>query len=264
MLIKKMKYSYNLTSQEQYIVNYILENPTVVFNATANELAKLTFSSSSTIVRLCKKLGLKGYPDFQLKLALEYKQDGKAEKKDTDFSETKSSIYGIDLVPGFYERAFTETRRMFNHASLEHIIEWLRTAERIDVYGVDINYYIAQQACAKWNEVGMMAVAYNSANQHYLTNLKNTSSTISFVISHTGRNKAMIDIAKRLQNNHMKVIGITGSRDSALAKLCDEVIMTYSSDKQLELSKIYNMMSSVYIFDVLYMNSLLLQQEKES
>lgn len=94
MLIKKMKYSYNLTSQEQYIVNYILENPTVVFNATANELAKLTFSSSSTIVRLCKKLGLKGYPDFQLKLALEYKQDGKAEKNTLISLKPKAAYTG--------------------------------------------------------------------------------------------------------------------------------------------------------------------------
>lgn len=264
MLIKKMKYMYNLTSQEQYIVNYILENPTAIFDLTANELAKLTFTSSSTIVRLCKKLGLKGYPDFQLKLALEYKKDRTEDKGSANFSESKSSIYGIDLVPDLYERAFIETRRMVNQDNFSRIVEWIKAAERIDVYGVDINYYIAQQACAKWNEVGLMAVAYNSANQHYLANLKNTSTTISFVLSHTGKNKAMIDIAKRLRNNNMKVIGITGSRDSALAKLCDEIIVTYASDEQLQLSKIYSMMSSVYIFDVLYMNSLSFQQEKES
>ncbi|WP_334220792.1 hypothetical protein [Paenibacillus sp. JJ-100] len=39
----------------------------------AHELAKLTYTSASTIVRLCKKLGTQRYPDFQLKLALEYK-----------------------------------------------------------------------------------------------------------------------------------------------------------------------------------------------
>lgn len=159
MLIKKMKYMYNLTSQEQYIVNYILENPTAIFDLTANELAKLTFTSSSTIVRLCKKLGLKGYPDFQLKLALEYKKDRTEDKGAANFSESKSSIYGIDLVPDLYERAFIETRRMVNQDNFLRIVEWIKAAERIDVYGVDINYYIAQQACAKWNEVGLMAVA---------------------------------------------------------------------------------------------------------
>jgi RpiR family transcriptional regulator, carbohydrate utilization regulator len=263
MLIKKMKFMYNLTSQEQYIVNYILENPSVVFNSTANELAKLTYSSSSTIVRLCKKLGLKGYPDFQLKFALEYKYDHIDEsKREVTESGDKSLVKEIDLVPAIYEQALLETRKMFNEKSMINIIDWLKTAERIDVYGVDMNYYVAQQACAKWNEVGVMAVAYNSANQHYLTNLKNTSSTVSFVISHTGKNKAMIDIAKRLRNNNMKVIGITGSRDSTIAKICDECIITYSSEEQLNLSKIYSMMSSLYIFDVLYMSSFTFQQKE--
>ncbi|MEK3991646.1 MurR/RpiR family transcriptional regulator [Robertmurraya sp. FSL R5-0851] len=263
MLIKKMKFMYNLTSQEQYIVNYILENPSVVFHSTANELAKLTYSSSSTIVRLCKKLGLKGYPDFQLKFALEYKYDQIDEsKREVTESGDKSLVKEIDLVPAIYEQALLETRKMFNEKSMINIIDWLKTAERIDVYGVDMNYYVAQQACAKWNEVGVMAVAYNSANQHYLTNLKNTSSTVSFVISHTGKNKAMIDIAKRLRNNNMKVIGITGSRDSTIAKICDECIITYSSEEQLNLSKIYSMMSSLYIFDVLYMSSFTFQQEE--
>lgn len=51
--------------------------------------------------------------------------------------------------------------------------------------------------------------------------------TISFVISHTGRNKAMIDAAKILKKNRMKVVAVTGSNNSLLAKLCDESITTY-------------------------------------
>jgi DNA-binding MurR/RpiR family transcriptional regulator len=64
----------DLTNQERNIVEYILQNPKTVFKITANELAKLTYSSSSTIVRLCKKLGTQGFPDFQLQFALEYKE----------------------------------------------------------------------------------------------------------------------------------------------------------------------------------------------
>ncbi|WP_019637878.1 MurR/RpiR family transcriptional regulator [Paenibacillus fonticola] len=74
MLIQKMKYMKNLTTQEKSIVDYILKQPGMVFEVTAQELARLTYTSSSTVVRLCKKLGVKGYPDFQLKMALDYPQ----------------------------------------------------------------------------------------------------------------------------------------------------------------------------------------------
>ncbi|NUU78632.1 MurR/RpiR family transcriptional regulator [Paenibacillus xylanilyticus] len=58
----------------KWTVDYILSNPEVVFDSTAHELAQATYTSLLTIVRLCKKLGTKGYPDFQLKLALDYQR----------------------------------------------------------------------------------------------------------------------------------------------------------------------------------------------
>ncbi|WP_458125721.1 MurR/RpiR family transcriptional regulator [Paenibacillus sp. Z3-2] len=75
-LLQKLKYASQLTAQEKHIVDYILNNPEVVFDSTAHELAQQTYTSSSTIVRLCKKLGTKGYPDFQLKLAVQNVFDG--------------------------------------------------------------------------------------------------------------------------------------------------------------------------------------------
>ncbi|WP_437832943.1 MurR/RpiR family transcriptional regulator (plasmid) [Niallia taxi] len=255
MLINKMKFMYNLTSQEQYIVNYILKNPSIVFDSTANELAKLTFTSSSTIVRLCKKLGTKGYPDFQLKLALEYKEEDQTKQASISYPNN-SMVSGLEIIPEIYEQSFVETRKLINENSLGNIVEILAKAKRIDIYGVDLNYFVAQQASAKWNEVGVMAVAFNSANEHYLTNLTNSDTTVSFVISHTGRNKAMIEIAKKLVKNNMTVIAVTGSRDSLLARICNETILTYMKDEHFKLSKIYRMMSSLFIFDVLYMSSL--------
>lgn len=80
MLIQKMKYMKNLTTQEKSNVDYILKQPGMVFEVTAQELARLTYTSSSTVVRLCKKLGVKGYPDFHLKMALDYPQRVKKER----------------------------------------------------------------------------------------------------------------------------------------------------------------------------------------
>lgn len=121
MLINKMKFMYNLTSQEQYIVNYILKNPSIVFDSTANELAKLTFTSSSTIVRLCKKLGTKGYPDFQLKLALEYKEEDQTKQASISYPNN-SMVSGLEIIPEIYEQSFVETRKLINENSLGNIV----------------------------------------------------------------------------------------------------------------------------------------------
>ena len=66
MLIEQIKEIKDPTYQEEAIINYLVEHPDAVDNATANDLADLTYTSASTVVRLCKKIGFKGYPEFKI------------------------------------------------------------------------------------------------------------------------------------------------------------------------------------------------------
>ncbi|PQP83138.1 MurR/RpiR family transcriptional regulator [Paenibacillus sp. PCH8] len=261
-LLQKLKYTPHLTAQEKHIVDYILNKPEAVFDSTAHELAKLTYTSASTIVRLCKKLGTKGYPDFQLKLALEYQQRPATLQTTQDhphnpsFTEPGNVLAAIDTVPYLYQQALDDTRRMLSAPVMLRIADWVKQSGRIDVYGSDMNYYLAQQACAKWNELGISAIAHNNANMHYLNTMNPNRLTLSFVISQTGENPSMIEAAKVLSNKEMKVIAVTGKNHSTLSRHCDETLLAYGYNEQLRLSKMSSMVSVLYIFDMLYMGSI--------
>jgi len=60
------------TFQEQAIVAFIREFPESILELSAKDLASASYTSAATVVRFCKKLGFKGYPDFQLKYVKEY------------------------------------------------------------------------------------------------------------------------------------------------------------------------------------------------
>lgn len=257
-LLQKLKYASPLTAQEKHIVDYILNDPEVVFHSTAHELAQQTYTSASTIVRLCKKLGTKGYPDFQLKLALEYQQQPSSPLRTPDHTITEQGnvLATIDSVPYLYHQALDETRRMLNAPVLVRIANWVKESARIDIYGSDMNYYLAQQACAKWNELGIAAVAHNGPNMHYLNTINTSQFILSFVISHTGENSSMIEAARVLKNMQRKVIAVTENNLSTLSRHCDETLLTYGYNEQLRLSKMSSMISVLYLFDMLYMASI--------
>lgn len=65
MIIDKIKALDHLTIQEKYLVDYILGNPDDILQKNINELAQLSYTSTATVSRLCKKLGFKGYKDFK-------------------------------------------------------------------------------------------------------------------------------------------------------------------------------------------------------
>ncbi len=252
-LWKNMKYAQHLTVQEQHIVDYIVQQPQAVFDNNAQQLARLTLTSASTIVRLCKKLGLKGYPDFQLKLALELTPEQRQSGNSTA-GEKLTVERHIQTIASVYDEALVETQRLCAPVVLEQVIQWIREARRIDVYGSESNYYTAELACARWNEIGLTAIAQNNANHHYLSSSQMEQSTLSFIISHTGRNPSMLDIARTLKSNNRRTVALT-VEDSPLAELCDYALFTYPQRAGM-LGKMYSMMSAQYVFDILYAGTL--------
>lgn len=244
----------NLTVQEKHIVDYILRDPQVVFDHTAQEIARLTFTSASTVVRLCKKLGARGYPDFQLKLALDDEIRQLSSNRLAARQPSGSLTDHMEWIPAIYDEALIETRRRIDLAVFQPVCDWVQEAVRIDIYGSESNYYTAQQACARWNEIGRSAIAHNSANHHYLSNPHLDASILSFVISHTGRNPAMLEIARTLKEKGRRIVALTGGMDTPLARLCDYTLLTYAAPVG-PASKMFSAISAQYLFDVLLVSN---------
>ncbi|WP_363325284.1 MurR/RpiR family transcriptional regulator [Mammaliicoccus lentus] len=57
IIIETLQLGESLTSTEKNIAKFILENPLKLKDMSTEELAKATYSSPATIVRLSKKVG---------------------------------------------------------------------------------------------------------------------------------------------------------------------------------------------------------------
>ena len=73
-LRKKMERAEGLTASERAAADYILKNEAEIGKMPLTALAKSSFSSNSTLIRLCRKLGFHGYKDFQLAWMLELRE----------------------------------------------------------------------------------------------------------------------------------------------------------------------------------------------
>lgn len=67
----QLEFALDFTHAEVEIAHYILNHGEDVLNLSSKELAKRTYTSPATIVRLCRKLGLEGYNDFKIKYSAE-------------------------------------------------------------------------------------------------------------------------------------------------------------------------------------------------
>ena len=171
---------------------------------SSGELARASFTSKATVVHLSQKLGLAGYQEFKLKLLEEINQKSRLFKLLEEEPITAESTYTdiIHTLPVLYDKAVTNTRLALDKNAMNRINNVLQRAECIDLYGTGISYILAQSAVFKFATLGLECSAYESINGHYLAARKNKR-TIAFLISFTGANRTVIQMAKYLREGRI-------------------------------------------------------------
>jgi DNA-binding MurR/RpiR family transcriptional regulator len=265
MIIDKLERMENFTSQEKEIAKFILNNPQLIKELTTEELAKATFTSQATVVRLCKKLETKGYHDFKLKFSTEYLEAARVRELLKDEPITNESTYNdiIDIIPKMYESAITNTKLMLNSNVMTRVANRLKKAKKIDFYGHGISYNLARQAAFKFLSIGIDCMAHDGINEHYIAASKDKdhSHMVAVLISFTGKNSSIIGIAKYLKSYGIYVVGISGYRTSEMIESCDEIIQIDTKKLILSMEVITSVISTQYILDIFF--SILLASNYE-
>lgn len=258
MLIEKLEQGENFTNNEREVARYILENPDKVPGMSSEELARASFTSKATVVRLSQKLGLTGYQELRLRLVEEMNQKNRLSRMLEAEPIHGGSTYAdiVNTLPVLYDKAVTNTRLTLDKNSMNRIDRMLQRAECIDIYGAGISYILAQAAAFKFATLGVESAAYESINGHYLAARKHKK-TVAFLISFTGANRTMIRAAEYLRKaTNNCVVGIVGPHNEVIRKWCHEIVEIPNRDSLVSLDVITSFSAATYVTDIFF--SLLL------
>lgn len=257
MLIDDLKSLKNPTFQEQGIIDYLIANPEIVEKTSVADIAALTYSSASTVIRLCKKVGTKGYPDFKLRWVQELHSLNMQLYIDTSkdlLHKDDTPSYVLNIMPKLYNRVVYETSHLIDKRELKKALHFIDRAEIINIYGSSVNYEAAKNASYNFSTLGYTSNAFHSNNVQYINNISKRypGKVASIIISHTGMNPEMIQVFNNLKMADIPCIVMTGNKESKLAELADSLLMLYQTDNILSLSNITYKISLNYVLDTLY------------
>ncbi|UXU83919.1 MurR/RpiR family transcriptional regulator [Mammaliicoccus sciuri] len=261
MIIETLQLGETLTSTEKNIAKFILENPLKFKDMSTEELAKATYSSPATIVRLSKKVGAKNYNTFKLLFIEEYLETEKIDELLKEEPLTKQSSISdiVNMLPNLYEHALKQTKLFIDLEQMKKVSNKLRIVEKIDVYGLGISYSIAQQSTFKFQSIGIECNSFDGINEHYIANLNSTKNRLAILISITGKNPTIIKIAKYLKERGIYTIAISTSVDTELFEICDELFQINDNKLILSMEVLPIIISAQYIIDIMF--SILLKQK---
>lgn len=258
MLLTKLSDHSNFSERETFVAEYVLEHRNSVCNMTIQELAKVTYSSPSTIMRLCKKVSTKGFSDFKIQLSRELADNESfPTKSNYNFPFQKGDSYEtvIDNIFYVYKNSISEVRSEFNVKQLYKIIETIHTAKYLDIYGQGSSQASAFEFKSKMIRLGTPTHLESCYTEQLHQAVNSNNSHVAIVISHSGENPETLKIAHALKKSDTPIISITKDKNTMLAKISDYSIYTGINEAKLLKSKMETFSSSIavqYILDCLY------------
>lgn len=242
-----------LFAAEWRIADYILANPQEAANMTQSQLAAQSGSSEATVSRFCKKLGFENYRVFQLTLARDVRETRQigAYSNNVSMEDIPQSLENI-LNNKLNE--ITATIHSLSEDSLLRVLDLLRNASIIEVAAVGNTIPVALDASFKFKQLGLRCVMSEILEHQSAFALTLTPQDLLFLISHSGRSRRLLDIAKIARERRVPIVLITGDPSSPLARVSDHCLYSTNLEsllttKEFTLSRI----SALTIIEVLYL-----------
>ena len=254
VLIKLRDYR-NLSAAENQVREYILKYPKKVLEYTVYELAKESFTSPATVVRLCKKIDIKGFARLKVLLAEEtkYFQDMKLNLLDTTTIEKNDSPHAIiEKITNIAVKTIEETRVLVNEKQFMQVARLLQKAVIVDFYGVGASSPVAIDAQYKFMRIGKNVITYQLYDRQYVQAVNSDASHVGIIISYSGETKEMLKIAGILQKNGTPVVAVTSSRENSLNRIADYNLFVTAKETVFRSGAMASRTAQLYIIDILY------------
>ncbi|MGF1690700.1 MurR/RpiR family transcriptional regulator [Photobacterium kagoshimensis] len=207
----------NFSKSERKVAEVIIASPQTAIHSSIATLAKMADVSEPTVNRFCRRLDTKGFPDFKLHLA-------QSLANGTPY--VNRNVEENDGPDAYTSKIFESTMACLDVAknSLEPLqvnraVDLLTQAKKISFFGLGASASVAHDAQNKFFRFNIPVVCFDDIVMQRMSVINCSDGDVVVVISHTGRTKSLVEIARMARENGATVIGIT-AKDSPLDHEC--------------------------------------------
>lgn len=251
--IKLKEYKKDASPTEKAIIDYILKNPEETSRLTIYMLAERTYTSPSSIIRLCKKNGYGGFKDFIKELIYEqairtnYKEVTSSDLKRTDdIEEIVSKVTHKNII------SLEETESLLDYDVLKTCVEKIYNSEKLTIFGMGASQIVAKDAQLKFTRINKMSYVSKDWHTQLLYAKNMDKGDVALVISYSGQTEEMITCAQTAKANGATVISITKVADSPIERLADYSLYVASNEFSFRSGAMSSRIAQLNLIDILY------------
>jgi RpiR family carbohydrate utilization transcriptional regulator len=238
-----------LRDSDKKIIEFIEQNQEEIIHLSITEVAERSETSESSVVRLCKRLGYKGFQDLKIHLAKEIvapeKQIHEVIEKGDDVVTIKKKVFQSNI------QALYDSIEVCSDDEIQKAVDAISNARLIEFYGTGGSGTVALDAHHKLLKLGIKSFAYNDTVLQAMSASVLTEQDVVIGISHTGSNTDVLAAMKLAKQAGATLICITNSTKSPITKISDIILQTASKETLFRTDAISSRIAQLTIIDIL-------------
>src|SRR5262245_55597692 len=139
------------------IAAYIEQNAEAVIRMSITEVADQTGASEGSIVGFCRRFGANGFQELKILLAQDLVEPVQFIQEDLHEGDGFEQV--SDRVFAAHTTSLSETRKLLSIDALKEAVSIVRSARRIEVYGIGSSAPIAEDLAYRLLQLGLVATA---------------------------------------------------------------------------------------------------------
>ncbi|MDG6882285.1 Uncharacterized HTH-type transcriptional regulator ybbH [Phocoenobacter uteri] len=253
----------SLTKTEKRIAEILLHTPEQLNQCSLSEISNEISVGEATFIRFCRTLGFKGFTDFKLALAVELAT--KQNKDEPIFEENVNvgdSYFDIaKKLQLSINRVAEETISLLDFDELEKVVNVLRKANRIFLFGVGTSGLSAEEAKTKFMRIGLSVDAITNNHFMYMQAALMNKRDVVIGISHSGFSQEIIQALAIAKENKATTIALTHNLRSPITRIADFVLINGNKQGKFQGDSLRTKIAQLFVLDLIYM--LMVKEDEE-
>ncbi|OCG24691.1 RpiR family transcriptional regulator [Gilliamella sp. wkB108] len=244
----------DLSAKELAVAEFIQSHVQELKNISIQALAKLNHVSTSTILRLCSKMGYSGFSDFKIDLISSAPKKLTTEILQDDIN-LNDSIQDVNCkVQAMEKSSIDETHSIVNLKALDQAIDLIINSNKMVIFGVGSSGLVGKEL-----EYQLIKIK-KDVNCHFDTHISRNivssldSNDLIIIISHSGETPECVELLKLAQTLTIPSIAITKMGQSQVSSLANIVLHTTSMEHASRLIPIRSKISQISVVNMLLTN----------
>ncbi|CAM5783467.1 MULTISPECIES: MurR/RpiR family transcriptional regulator [Brevibacillus] len=252
-LLRIREYLQDIKPSERSVAEYILEHPREVIRMSVKELAERSNASPAAIIRMCKSMGLEGFPELKIRIAADLQSPSAGEDEYKEIRPTDDIPTLIESVTANHIFSLRETIKVLDPTAVEQAVRAMYRARRIDFFGVGASQLVAQDAQQKFLRINKMSTAHADAHLQITSAVTLTDKDVAVGISYSGETRQVLSAIKRAREAGAVTIGITKFGQNSMSALADIHLATVSSEADMRSAATSSRIAQLAVIDMLFM-----------